>query len=89
MPSKDCKIINKLGLHARAASKLVDVASRYSANIQLHKDQSSADAKSIMDLMMLAATCGTPITLTAEGEDAAQALQAVYTLINERFGEVE
>ena len=69
--------------------QLVDTASRYSADVKLHKDDTSADAKSIMDLMMLAATCGTSIKLTAEGKDATEALQAVYTLISEGFGESE
>ena len=85
----DLIIINKLGLHARAAANLVNTASRYTSDVILHKGNQSACAKSIMGLMMLGASCGTPIQLTAEGEDADEALKAVKSLIDNRFGEDE
>lgn len=89
MLTKDCKIQNKLGLHARAASKLVNTASRFSADVTLHKENMSANAKSIMSLMMLAATKDTPIHLTAKGEDAEVALNTIYELITNKFDEAE
>ena len=82
-------ISNKLGLHARAAANLVNVASRFESDVILHKGEQSAHAKSIMGLMMLGATCGTEIMLSAEGEDSKEALEAVKTLIENRFGEDE
>ncbi len=87
MLTKDCQIINKLGLHTRAASKLVNVASRFSAEVQIHKGNMTANAKSIMSLMVLGAGKGTKITLTSEGSDAEAALTAVVDLINGYFGE--
>lgn len=90
MITKNCTIKNKLGLHIRAASKLVDMASRFRANITLQHTQDhskQADAKSIMALILLSATQGTELTLRAEGNDALTALDSVHTLINNRFGE--
>ena len=88
MPSAQVVICNQLGLHARASAKLVDTANHFSAEVCLLTDtQQQANAKSIMGLMMLGAPCGTPIQLDATGEDAEQALQAIVTLINNRFGE--
>jgi len=82
-------IINKLGLHARAAAKLVTLANQFSADIRIDKDGRQVDGKSIMSVMMLAASKGTEIGLTADGEDAAQALDAITALINNRFDEPE
>jgi len=82
-------IINKLGLHARAAAKLVTLANQFSADIRIDKDGREVDGKSIMSVMMLAASKGTEIGLTADGEDAAQALDAITALINNRFDEPE
>jgi len=89
MLTANCTIINKLGLHARAASKLVSLASRFSAEVTLHKEEMTANAKSIMGVMMLAASQNTELTLNAEGNDAEQALDAVVGLINNRFDEAE
>lgn len=82
-------ISNQLGLHARASAKLVSLAERFEAEVVLHKidDELCANAKSIMGLMMLAATCGTDIRLSADGSDAQEALDAVYELIENKFGE--
>lgn len=82
-------IINKLGLHARAAAKLVSTASAFSSQITLDKAGQTADAKSIMAVMMLAASKGTELTLHAEGADAEAALDALEQLINNRFDEPE
>ncbi len=80
-------IINQLGLHARAAAKLVTTASEYSSSVRLAKGDQEVDGKSIMSVMMLAASCGTDIELIIEGEDEEQARDALAALINDRFGE--
>ncbi|SFR51962.1 phosphocarrier protein [Marinobacter daqiaonensis] len=80
-------IINKLGLHARAAAKLVETASRFESRVQLVKDNREVDAKSIMPVMMLAASQGTEVELKAEGPDEEQAVAALEELINDYFGE--
>lgn len=80
-------IVNKLGLHARAAAKLVTTATGFSADIKVRKDGKEVSGKSIMGVMMLAAAKGTQITLVAEGEDAAAALDELEQLIANRFGE--
>ncbi|HEC59692.1 hypothetical protein LCGC14_0764760 [marine sediment metagenome] len=82
-------IINNLGLHARAAAKFVTTASQFNADIQVSRNSRSVNGKSIMGVMMLAAAKGTEIQVTAEGEDAEQALQAIDMLINTYFGEGE
>jgi len=89
MPTKQCTIINKLGLHARAASKLVDTANRFHAEVTITKDDTTANAKSIMGIMLLAASKGTELSLAAEGNDAPEALHAIEQLIQNRFGEAE
>ena len=89
MLSENLTIINKLGLHARAAAKLVKTASGFSSQIHLTVDLQQVNAKSIMDIMMLAATQGTKVSLRVEGNDEDEALTAISTLINERFGEEE
>lgn len=82
-------IINKLGLHARAASKLVTTASAFASQIRIGRDTQMADAKSIMAVMMLAACKGTELNLEVEGKDEEQACKAVIDLINQRFDEDE
>ena len=82
-------INNKLGLHARAAAKLVHLSSRFGSEIQLIKDDQIVNGKSIMGVMMLAASKGTELELVVEGEDEKQALDALEKLIQERFGEEE
>jgi phosphocarrier protein len=82
-------IINKLGLHARAAAKLVAAASHYSSSVQIYKDGRQADAKSIMAVMMLAASKGAQLTFEIEGKDEEDAWEAIKTLINDRFDEGE
>ncbi|ULQ45307.1 HPr family phosphocarrier protein [Flagellatimonas centrodinii] len=80
-------IVNRLGLHARAAAKLVTLASKFEADIQVRKDARQVSGKSIMGVMMLAAAKGSQITLIAEGADAETALSELAALIADRFGE--
>ncbi|MEH6585640.1 MAG: HPr family phosphocarrier protein [Halioglobus sp.] len=82
-------IINKLGLHARAAAKFVSCTSAYSSDIRAGKDGNLVDAKSIMSVMMLAAGKGTVLDLKVEGADEEAALAALVTLIENRFDEAE
>lgn len=82
-------IINKLGLHARAAGKLVETTSKFGCDITIEKDGRNVDGKSIMAMMMLAAGKGTQITVKANGDDEAAAIEAIIELINNRFGEEE
>lgn len=89
MPSADITIINKLGLHARAAAKFVKLASRFKSNIDLVRDNHTVNGKSIMGIMMLAASQGTELVLQVEGDDADEALAALTGLINNRFDEDE
>ncbi|QEW07484.1 HPr family phosphocarrier protein [Nitrincola iocasae] len=82
-------IINKLGLHARAAAKLSTLASGFSSQIEIEKNDRCVDCKSIMAVMMLAASKGTELNLRIEGTDEHQAFEAIITLINNRFDEPE
>jgi phosphocarrier protein len=87
--SKDIPIINKLGLHARAAAKLVHAAARFSSDIKLRKGTEEVDAKSILGILLLAAGKGTTVTITARGDDEQEALDTIEKLILSRFDEVE
>jgi phosphocarrier protein len=89
MLSEQIEIINQLGLHARAAAKLVTTAAQFSSEIRLQKDGKDVDAKSIMSVMMLAASRGTTITIHAAGEDEKVAMEALMALIQDRFGEAQ
>lgn len=89
MIESEIEIINKLGLHARAAAKLVAVTAQYQSRIQLKRGERSIDAKSIMALLMLGAGQGSRLTLIVDGDDADSAHAAVTTLINNRFDEAE
>jgi phosphocarrier protein len=83
------KIINKLGLHARASAKLTQIANQFESDIWLEKNDKKVNAKSIMGVMMLAASQGTNITITTEGLDEKEALNSIVALINDFFGEGE
>ena len=83
------QIINPLGLHARAASKFVNVAKSYSAEIQLRRDAEQVDGKSIMSVMLLAAPVGSEVELSVSGDDAQDAFDALCALINDGFGELD
>ncbi|MBK52439.1 MAG: phosphocarrier protein HPr [Gammaproteobacteria bacterium] len=82
------EVINNAGLHARAASKLASVSSRFTSTIKIGQEK-MVDGKSILSLMMLAATKGSILTVQADGIDEKVALQAIISLINDRFGEAE
>lgn len=86
---RDLPIINKLGLHARAASRFVQTAAQFDADIRVHKDGRDVCGKSIMGIMMLAAARGSHIRVCAEGADANTALDALEALVADRFGEQE
>ncbi len=89
MVRRTITIINKLGLHARAAAKLVATASEYKSAVHISRKGRQVDAKSIMPVMMLAASQGVDIELIAEGDDEAEAIEALTTLIEDYFGEGE
>jgi phosphocarrier protein HPr len=82
-------IVNELGLHARAASKLVQLASKHAVDLQIGRDDMMVNAKSIMGVLMLAACKGTELDVVASGDEASSnaALDAITALINDRFGE--
>ena len=89
MRSIDAAIINRLGLHARAAAKLTHVASGFQCEIWLSRSGRRVNAKSIMGVMMLAAGKGSKVMLEIDGPDEAQAMEAICTLIGSNFGEGE
>ncbi|MEX0731551.1 MAG: HPr family phosphocarrier protein [Aquisalimonadaceae bacterium] len=89
MPRREVTIINKLGLHARAAARFVAVASGFNATIRVIRGNRTVNGKSIMGVMMLAAGKGTSLVIEAEGDDANAALDALETLIDARFQEGE
>jgi len=80
-------IINKLGLHARASAKLVTLANKFTADVRLRKDGREVSAKSILNIIMLAAGIGSQVTLIAEGADAEQAIEELAALVADKFGE--
>lgn len=89
MPSIDLVISNKLGLHARAAAKLTQLASRFKSDVYIARGAQRVNAKSIMGVMMLAAGLGVTVKIDAQGEDEAQALQDIRMLFEGKFGERE
>ena len=89
MLTQEIEITNKLGLHARAAAKLVNLASGFACNIELEKDGRRVNGKSIMSVMMLAASKGSQLTVYAAGNDEREAIDQVVGLIEAKFGEDE
>jgi len=89
MIKKEIQIINKLGLHARAATKFAKTAGRYTCKIQVDNGKSTVDGKSVMSLMLLAAGCGSHLTLSCDGRDEDAAMAALEALIANRFDEDE
>jgi phosphocarrier protein len=85
----EVEIVNRLGLHARAAAKFVTMASGFEADIRLGRGERQVNGKSIMGVMMLAAGKGTQLEIVAEGDDAEQALAELQKLVEDRFGEDE
>ncbi len=87
MVKRDLEIVNRLGLHARAAAKLVHTAANFDAEVHLLRDGEEVDAKSILGILMLAAAQGTRMTVRCNGADEQAALEAVTQLISNRFDE--
>lgn len=87
MVERDLPVVNRLGLHARAAAKLVHAAAAFSSEIHLSKDGEEVDAKSILGVLLLAAAQGSEVTVRCEGEDEQEALDAIAALFADRFGE--
>ncbi|MCX8084958.1 MAG: HPr family phosphocarrier protein [Calditerrivibrio sp.] len=85
----ELEIINALGLHARAAALFVKVASKYKSEVKVSKNGLTANGKSIMGVMMLAAPKGSKIMLTVKGTDAREALEELSELVRNKFGEME
>lgn len=81
------KVVNRLGLHARAAAQLVQTANRFRSDVTIEKEGNEVNGKSIMGLLMLAAPQGSLITVRVAGEDAGEAMKVIGTLINDGFGE--
>jgi phosphocarrier protein len=87
MPEREAKIVNKLGIHARPAAEIVKTAGKFKSNITIVRDDLEVNAKSIMGVMMLAAECGATIVVRATGDDAEAALDALFAVIANKFGE--
>ena len=87
MPERETKIVNKLGIHARPAAEIVKTAGKFKSNITIVRDDLEVNAKSIMGVMMLAAEFGATIILRATGDDAEAALDALFAVIANKFGE--
>ncbi len=88
--SRSVTVLNALGLHARPAMQFVDAANQFAADIMVRKggdEPENADGKSVMQMIILAATQGTPLTLEATGDDAEQAIETLASLFTDRFGE--
>jgi phosphocarrier protein len=89
MPDRTVTIVNKLGLHARAAAKFVTLASSFASDIKVSRNGQEVNGKSIMGVMMLAASKGSEITLIINGDDETEAIEKLSELVQERFGEEE
>ena len=87
MIEREATIVNRDGLHARPAAKIVRLASTFNSEVELAKDGVGVNGKSIMGVMMLAAECGSSITIRADGPDAAEAVDALAQLVASGFGE--
>jgi len=85
--SAEFRLVNRLGLHARAAAQLVQAANRFKAEVLVSKEGEEVNGKSIMGLLMLAAPVGSRLRVTVSGEDAEAALRVIGDLINDGFGE--
>jgi phosphocarrier protein HPr len=86
---REIEIRNKLGLHARAAAKLVHLAARFSSDVKVKKNDEEVDAKSILGVLLLAAPKGSKILLLVDGDDEAEAAQSIEELFESKFDEVE
>lgn len=82
-------LTNRMGLHARPSTAIATAASRFHSDVTITKDDMTVDAKSVLELLMLAAECGSELTVRAEGDDAAAAVKAVVGLVESKFGELD
>lgn len=91
MASAEAKVVltNKMGLHARPSTQIATATGRFAADVHIGKDGMVVDAKSVLELLMLAAECGTELLVKAEGDDAEEAVAEVVKLIEGRFGELD
>ena len=87
MTSQSVMVVNQLGMHARAAAKFVHLATRYEARVRVARDAREMDGKSIRGILLLAASRGSTITISAEGDDEHDAVQALVALVQSGFGE--
>ena len=89
MQKREIKVVNKLGLHARASAKLTQVASKFTAAVWLTRNGRRVNGKSIMGVMMLAAGIGSTVELETDGADEAEAMETIAKLFADKFGEGE
>jgi phosphocarrier protein len=87
MVSQDVTVVNQLGMHARAAAKFVHLATRFQAHVRVARDRREMDGKSIMGILLLAAGRGSTITISADGSDEREAIDALAALVASGFGE--
>ena len=87
MTSRSVAVVNPLGMHARAAAKFVHLATRFQSQVRVARGARQMDGKSIMGILLLAAACGSTITITADGADEHDAIEALTTLVGSGFGE--
>jgi phosphocarrier protein HPr len=85
--SQDVTVVNQLGMHARAAAKFVHLATKYEACVKVARDEREIDGKSIMGILLLAAARGSTITISADGRDERDAVDALVSLVRSGFGE--
>jgi len=86
--AREARIVNPLGMHARPAAEFVKVASRFRSKVEVRRDDVTVNGKSIMGVMMLAAECGATLFITTDGEDAAEAMEALLVLVGAGFREM-
>jgi phosphocarrier protein len=87
MTTQEVTVVNRLGMHARAAAKFVHLATRFQSRVLVARDARQMDGKSIMGLLLLAAACGSTLTVSADGSDELEAVQALTALVASGFGE--
>jgi phosphocarrier protein HPr len=87
MTSRSVTVVNQLGMHARAAAKFVHLATRFQSAVRVARDARQMDGKSIMGILLLAAACGSTLTISADGSDEREAVEALTSLIASGFGE--